>query len=274
MKLEKGDYIYLLLNLPRGGEELEEISNVLEGIYVGKEKLGVFSKILRLGNVKFRGVKSQLALIPSSFIRKMEKAGKKDVPNVGKTSAFETMLIKIFFKISTTAFGFYIARYNTSFGGYKWNLLINGNTMASPSMLLSQFIPRSPIETYADYIISVEYGRTVDEIVEKMKKLRELIDYSIAKAGCLIIMDKECKDDVIIFAKNKFFDIWVCEDLGTTKSSLNALQGTKYICGALVDLKNREIYMPEKAPLPKILFNILKNSIPRALKRVKSCHLL
>jgi len=266
MKLEKGDYVYLLLNLPRGEEGLEEMSNVLEGIYVGKEKLGVFSKILKLGNVKFRGMKSQLALIPSSFIGKMEKTGKKDVPDIGKMSDFEVMLIKSFFKISTTAFGFYIARYNTSFGDYRWNLLINGNTMASPSILLSHFVPRSPIETYTDYIMSIEHGRTVDEIVEKMRKLRELIDYSIAKAGCLIIVDEESKNDVINFARTKFFDIWVCEDLGTTKSSLNAMQGTKYICGALVNLRNREIYMPEKAPLPKILFNILKNTIPRALK--------
>jgi len=145
--------------------------------------------------------------------------------------------------------------------------------MASSSLLLSYFVPRSPIEAYADYIVSVEHAKTIDDITSRMRKLRELIDYSIAKAGCLIIINEEYEHDVIDFAKTRFFDMWVCEDFGTVKSSLNALQGIKYICGTLVDLKNKEFYMPEKASLPKILFNILKNTIPRALKRIGNRYL-
>jgi len=269
LRLEKGDHLHILLNLPHGGEELEEVSNILEGVYLDKEKLGLTSKILKLCDVKFRGMESQIALVPSMFVKKMEKIGKKHVKSIEELSTFEAMIIKNFFKISTIAFGFYIARYNTLFKDYKWNLLINGNTMASSSVLLSYFVPRSPLETYTDYIISVEYGKTVNEITEKMGKLRNLMDYSIAKAGCLIIIDKDCEEEIIDFAKTKFFDMWTCEDLGTIKSSLNAMQGTKYICGALVDLEKKEFYMPEKAPIPKILFNILKNTIPRTLKCVK-----
>lgn len=268
MKLKKGDRLHILLNLPRGERRLEETSNVLEGTYIGTEKIGFLSRILKLCNVNFRGMKSEIVLVPSMFVSEVKRSGSESTLNMKDLPIFEYLLAKNFFKISTVAFGFYIARFNTFFGDHKWNLLINGNTMASPSILLSAFVPRSPLESYTDYVISIEHGETVSDMVNKMKELRNFIDYSIAKAGCLILLGRKCRDDAINFAKTKFFEIWECEDMGTLKSSLNLLQGTKYICGALVNLDNKEFYIPDRAPLPKVLFNILKNTIPRTLKSI------
>ncbi len=268
MKYEKGSRLRLILNIP-STSELPGFSNILEGNFVGQDKIRFFSKIISLSDVVFRNVNSEYALIPLIYVRDVMKAGGSKEIKIEKFPMPEYYIARNFFKASSNTLGFYLARFQSTYSHENWHLLINGNVMAIPS---TRFFPApyaSITTSYLEFVASVERGDSIRKMKEKMQKLKDFVDDKLAKFAWLIFLGENLEEDTIEFVRKKFYCSWECNYEGTLKSYINSYLGTKYICGAILDVETKKFYYPSPPNFPKVLISIIEKVLKSTADSLK-----